>query len=120
MSISSSSGPRRIVYGADCSPTDALTEFAADADLIMVEATLPRPERSGPRRSVSVIENRQVRSSPSAVSRIRLQSPQNGSVTGEMKPISPRPSAKRQRREVPWRSRPTGSSAYSRPTPGRA
>jgi ribonuclease BN (tRNA processing enzyme) len=49
MSITSANGPRRLVYGADCSPTDALTEFAADADLIMVEATLPRPERSGPR-----------------------------------------------------------------------
>ena len=32
---------------------------------------------------------------PSAVTRMRLQSPQKGSVTGEMKPISPSPSAKR-------------------------
>jgi hypothetical protein len=53
------------------------------------------PARIGSRRSVSFIENRQVRSSPSAVRRIRLQSPQKGSVTGEMKPISPVPSAKR-------------------------
>ena len=37
---------------------------------------------------------------------MRLQSPQNGSVTGEMKPIEPWPSANSQRREVPWRSRP--------------
>ena len=48
------------------------------------------PARSGARRSVSWIENRQVRSLPSAVSRIRLQSAQNGSETGLMKPISPR------------------------------
>ena len=49
MSISSTNGSGRIVYGADCSPTDALTEFARDADLILVEATLPRPERTGMR-----------------------------------------------------------------------
>ena len=54
-----------------------------------------RPSRSGARRSVSFMENRQVRSIPSAVRRMRLQSPQNGSVTGEMKPISPLPSANR-------------------------
>ena len=47
------------------------------------------PARSGSRRSVSRIENRQVRSSPSAVIRMRLQSAQKGSETGLMKPISP-------------------------------
>jgi ribonuclease BN (tRNA processing enzyme) len=49
MLISSQNGSGRIVYGADSSPTDALTEFATDADLILVEATLPRPERTGVR-----------------------------------------------------------------------
>ncbi|MGH2824861.1 MAG: MBL fold metallo-hydrolase, partial [Thermoleophilaceae bacterium] len=49
MRISSQNGSGRIVYGADSSPTDALTEFARDADLILVEATLPRPERTGVR-----------------------------------------------------------------------
>ena len=53
------------------------------------------PSRSGARRSVSCSENRQVRSLPSAVRRMRSQSPQNGSETGLMKPIFPRPSAKR-------------------------
>ena len=53
------------------------------------------PARSGPRRSVSLSENRQVRRRPSAVRRMRLQSPQNGSLTGLMKPIRPWPSAKR-------------------------
>jgi ribonuclease BN (tRNA processing enzyme) len=47
MCISSSNGSGRIVYGADCSPTEALTEFGAAADLILVEGTLPRPERTG-------------------------------------------------------------------------
>ena len=37
---------------------------------------------------------------PSAVSRMRLQWPQNGSLTGAMMPISPRPSAKAQRLAV--------------------
>jgi ribonuclease BN (tRNA processing enzyme) len=49
MRISSQNGSGRIVYGADSSPTDALTEFASEADLILVEATLPRPERTGVR-----------------------------------------------------------------------
>src|SRR5215207_6303099 len=49
MSISSANGSGRIVYGADSSPTEALAEFARDADLMLVEATLPRPERTGMR-----------------------------------------------------------------------
>jgi ribonuclease BN (tRNA processing enzyme) len=49
MSIASANGPGRIVYGADCSPTDALADFARDADLLLMEATLPRPERTGMR-----------------------------------------------------------------------
>src|SRR4029453_15792372 len=49
MSISSNNGSGRIVYGADSSPTEALREFAKDADLILLEATLPRPERTGVR-----------------------------------------------------------------------
>jgi ribonuclease BN (tRNA processing enzyme) len=49
MLISSTNGSGRIVYGADSSPTDALTELANDCDLILVEATLPRPERTGVR-----------------------------------------------------------------------
>jgi len=49
MSISSNGNGRRLVYGADCSPTDALTKFAREADLMLIEATLPRPERTGMR-----------------------------------------------------------------------
>ena len=49
MSISSTNGAGRIVYGADSSPTQALEEFARDAELMLVEATLPRPERTGMR-----------------------------------------------------------------------
>src|SRR3954464_5372437 len=56
MSISSSNGAGRIVYGADSSPTEALEEFARDADLMMVEATLPRPERTGMRGHLTAEE----------------------------------------------------------------
>jgi ribonuclease BN (tRNA processing enzyme) len=47
--ISSTNGGGRITYGADCSPNDALVEFARGTDLLIVEATLPRPERTGVR-----------------------------------------------------------------------
>ena len=49
MRLSSSNGAGEIVYGADCSPTEALTEFATGSDLMLIEATLPRPERTGER-----------------------------------------------------------------------
>src|ERR687895_1112594 len=49
MRLSSSNGAGKIIYGADCSPTDALTEFASGSDLMLIEATLPRPERTGER-----------------------------------------------------------------------
>ena len=42
-------GGGRITYGADCSPNEALVEFATDTDLLIAEATLPRPERHGVR-----------------------------------------------------------------------
>jgi ribonuclease BN (tRNA processing enzyme) len=47
--LSSSNGGGRFVYGADSAPTEKLVAFADGADLLMVEATLPRPEREGPR-----------------------------------------------------------------------
>jgi ribonuclease BN (tRNA processing enzyme) len=56
MSISSRNGSGRIVYGADSSPTDALTEFASRAELMLVEATLPRPERTGVRGHLTPAE----------------------------------------------------------------
>ncbi len=45
--VTSSETPRRFTYGADCCPSDALVGFARDTDLLVVEATLPRPERTG-------------------------------------------------------------------------
>jgi ribonuclease BN (tRNA processing enzyme) len=40
-------GARRITYGADCGPNDALVEFARDTDLLIAEATLPEPDDEG-------------------------------------------------------------------------
>jgi len=42
-------GDRRFTFGADCAPNDELCEFARDTTLLLIEATLPRPEREGPR-----------------------------------------------------------------------
>jgi ribonuclease BN (tRNA processing enzyme) len=42
-------GGGRFTFSADCSPNDALVGLAADTELLLVEATLPRPERDGVR-----------------------------------------------------------------------
>lgn len=49
VSVVSTSGGGRFVYSADSRPASELTDFARGADLFLVEATLPRPERSGVR-----------------------------------------------------------------------
>ena len=56
ISISSADASGRIVYGADCRPTDALRDFAGGADLLLMEATLPRPERTGQRGHLTPAE----------------------------------------------------------------
>jgi ribonuclease BN (tRNA processing enzyme) len=45
----STNGGGRLTYGADCRPTDTLVRFAHDTDLLLIEGTLPRPERTGQR-----------------------------------------------------------------------
>ncbi|MGZ8635090.1 MAG: MBL fold metallo-hydrolase [Solirubrobacteraceae bacterium] len=47
--VSSANGGGRFTYGADSAPNDELVRFADGTDLLMIEATLPRPEREGPR-----------------------------------------------------------------------
>jgi len=47
--VKSANGGGELVYGADSRPSDEVVEFARDADLLLVEATLPRPERTGMR-----------------------------------------------------------------------
>jgi ribonuclease BN (tRNA processing enzyme) len=47
--LSSTNGSGRLVFGADCRPTDELVEFSREAEVLLIEATLPRPERTGDR-----------------------------------------------------------------------
>ncbi|MDX6633578.1 MAG: hypothetical protein QOG09_325 [Solirubrobacterales bacterium] len=54
--ISSSNGGGRFTYGADCRPGEELVELARDTDLLIVEATLPRPERTGVRGHMTPAE----------------------------------------------------------------
>jgi ribonuclease BN (tRNA processing enzyme) len=49
-------GGGRVTFSADCKPNDALIEFARDTDLLLVEATLPRPERTGVRGHLTPAE----------------------------------------------------------------
>jgi ribonuclease BN (tRNA processing enzyme) len=51
--LSSSNGGGRVTYGADHGPTDALRDFAAQTDLLLLEATLPSPELSSPRGHIT-------------------------------------------------------------------
>lgn len=43
----STNGGGRLAYGADCRPSEEIVEFAKGADVLLIEATLPRPERAG-------------------------------------------------------------------------
>ncbi len=56
ISVSSENGGGRLAYGADSRPAAQLVEFARDADLFLVEATLPRPERTGVRGHLTAEE----------------------------------------------------------------
>lgn len=49
-------GAGRITYGADTSPSDDLVAFAAGTDVLLIEATLTAPERSGPRGHLTPVE----------------------------------------------------------------
>jgi len=42
-------GASRLTFSADCGPNDELPDFARDTSLLLIEATLPRPERDGVR-----------------------------------------------------------------------
>jgi ribonuclease BN (tRNA processing enzyme) len=46
----------RLTYSADCSPNEGLVRFAQDTDLLLIEATLPRPERTGKRGHLTPAE----------------------------------------------------------------
>ncbi|MBV8999629.1 MAG: MBL fold metallo-hydrolase [Solirubrobacterales bacterium] len=46
----------RLTYSADCSPNEQLVDFAHATDLLLIEATLPRPERTGARGHLTPAE----------------------------------------------------------------
>jgi ribonuclease BN (tRNA processing enzyme) len=54
--IVSTNGGGRFTYGADSAPNEAIVRFADGTDLLMIEATLPRPEREGPRGHLTPAE----------------------------------------------------------------
>jgi ribonuclease BN (tRNA processing enzyme) len=56
VNVSSQNGGGRITYGADCRPGEELIEAARGTDLLIVEATLPRPERTGIRGHLTPAE----------------------------------------------------------------
>ena len=47
--VRSARGGGSLAYGADSSPSEALVRFIEGCDLLIIEATLPRPERTGMR-----------------------------------------------------------------------
>jgi ribonuclease BN (tRNA processing enzyme) len=54
--LSSTNGGGRLTFSADTRPGDDLVEIARDTDLLLVEATLPRPERTGIRGHLTPAE----------------------------------------------------------------
>ena len=46
----------RLTYSADCSPNEQLVALRAGTDLLLIEATLPRPERTGVRGHLTPAE----------------------------------------------------------------
>jgi ribonuclease BN (tRNA processing enzyme) len=54
--VASGNGGGRFTYGADSAPNDDLVRFADGTDLLMIEATLPRPEHHVPRGHLTAAE----------------------------------------------------------------
>jgi ribonuclease BN (tRNA processing enzyme) len=49
MCIDTGSGTGKLTFGADSRPTEDLVQFARGSEVLLIEATLPRPERTGER-----------------------------------------------------------------------
>ncbi|MDQ6751064.1 MAG: MBL fold metallo-hydrolase [Actinomycetota bacterium] len=54
--VAAGNGGGRFTFGADCRPSEELVEFARDTDLLIAEATLPRPEPDGVRGHLTPAE----------------------------------------------------------------
>ena len=102
-------GRGEIVYGADSRPTEALTDFATGADLMLVEATLPRPERTGKRGHLTPAEAGEQARAAGAKRLCSCTSPTSSTPTG--------PAARPRRRSAArsrWRERGRDCSRYER------
>jgi ribonuclease BN (tRNA processing enzyme) len=53
---SKNGGAGRFTFSADCRPNEELVEFARGTDMLLIEATLPRPERTGLRGHLTPCE----------------------------------------------------------------
>jgi ribonuclease BN (tRNA processing enzyme) len=56
IAVRSADGGGRFAFGADMAPNEALVRFAAGAELLLIEATLLRPEEEGPRGHLTAAE----------------------------------------------------------------
>jgi ribonuclease BN (tRNA processing enzyme) len=56
VNLTSEAGGGRFTFGSDCRPSEELVEAARGTDLLLVEATLPRPERTGVRGHLTAAE----------------------------------------------------------------
>jgi ribonuclease BN (tRNA processing enzyme) len=54
--VDMASNGSRFTFSADCSPNEQLVSFARDTDVLLIEATLPRPERTGKRGHLTARE----------------------------------------------------------------
>lgn len=54
--IELSAGGRRLTFGADCGPNDALVEFARATDVLIAEASLTEPDTDVPRGHMTPFE----------------------------------------------------------------
>jgi ribonuclease BN (tRNA processing enzyme) len=56
INVTSTAGGGRLTYGADSRPAQEVVDAARGTDLLLVEATLPRPERTGVRGHMTPAE----------------------------------------------------------------
>lgn len=56
VSVTARDGGGRLAFGADSRPSEEVVELARDAELLLIEATLPRPERTGVRGHLTASE----------------------------------------------------------------
>lgn len=54
--IAPAAGGPRFTFGADCGPNEAVVDLARGSELLFLEATLERPEASGPRGHLTAAE----------------------------------------------------------------